>query len=79
MAKVRAAVQVDDHRIEIEEFEIPKIGPDAGLLRVEACGMCGSDVEQYDGAFRQLGLRYPVIPGHEPVGYIEEVSPFSRI
>jgi threonine dehydrogenase-like Zn-dependent dehydrogenase len=74
MAKVRAAVQVDDHRIEIEEFEIPKIGPDAGLLRVEACGMCGSDVEQYDGAFRQLGLRYPVIPGHEPVGYIEEVG-----
>jgi D-arabinose 1-dehydrogenase-like Zn-dependent alcohol dehydrogenase len=74
MAKVRAAVQVDDRRIEIEEFELPKIGPDAGLLRVEACGMCGSDVEQYDGAFGQLGLRYPVIPGHEPVGYIEEVG-----
>jgi len=67
-------VQVDDRRIEIDEFELPKIGPDAGLLRLEACGMCGSDVEQYDGAFRQLGLRYPVIPGHEPVGYIEEVG-----
>ena len=65
MAKARAAVQVDDRRIEIKEFDLPKIGPDAGLLRLEACGMCGSDVEQYDGAFRQLGLRYPVIPGHE--------------
>ena len=74
MARARAAVQVDDRRIEIDEFELPKIGPDAGLLRLEACGMCGSDVEQYDGAFRQLGLRYPVIPGHEPVGYIEEVG-----
>jgi D-arabinose 1-dehydrogenase-like Zn-dependent alcohol dehydrogenase len=58
---------VDDRRIEIEEFELPKIGPDAGLLQVEACGMCGSDVEQYDGAFGQLSLRYPVIPVHEPV------------
>jgi D-arabinose 1-dehydrogenase-like Zn-dependent alcohol dehydrogenase len=44
------------------------------LLRVKACGMCDSDAEQYDGAFGQLGLRYPVIPGHEPVGYIEEVG-----
>ena len=52
MAKVRAAVQVDDRRIEIQEFELPKIGPDAGLLRVEACGMCGSDVEQYDSSAR---------------------------
>ena len=51
-------MQVDDRRIEIDEFDIPKIAPDAGLLRLEACGMCGSDVEQYDGAFRQIGLRY---------------------
>lgn len=74
MAKVRAAVQVDDRRIELQEFEMPKIGPEEGLLRVEACGMCGSDVEQYDGAFKALGLKYPIIPGHEPFGYIEEVG-----
>ncbi len=36
--------------------------------------MCGSDLEQYHGAFRALGLAYPVIPGHEPVGHIEEVG-----
>lgn len=74
MAKVRAAVQVDDRRIEIQEFELPKIGPQDGLLRIEACGMCGSDVEQYDGALKPLGLNYPVIPGHEPLGHIEEVG-----
>ena len=74
MAKVRAAVQVDDRRIEIQEFELPKIGPEEGLLRIEACGMCGSDVEQYDGALKPLGLNYPVIPGHEPLGYIEELG-----
>ena len=74
MAKVRAAVQVGDRRIEIQEFELPKIGPDEGLLKIEACGMCGSDVEQYDGSLKALGINYPVIPGHEPLGHIEEVG-----
>ena len=74
MAKVRAAVQIADRRIEIQEFELPKIGPEDGLLKIEACGMCGSDVEQYDGAFKSIGLNYPVVPGHEPLGYIEEVG-----
>jgi threonine dehydrogenase-like Zn-dependent dehydrogenase len=74
MAKARAAVQVDDRRFELQAFDLPKIGPDDGLLRIEACGMCGSDVEQYDGAFKPLGVRYPVIPGHEPFGFIEELG-----
>jgi threonine dehydrogenase-like Zn-dependent dehydrogenase len=47
--------------------------PDARLLRVEACGMCGSDVEQYDlRQFELLDLNSAVV--HEPVGYIEEVG-----
>lgn len=72
--KARAAVQVADRRYEIEEFELPPIGPDAALLRVDACGMCGSDVEQYDGGFAALGVTYPLIPGHEPVGTIAEIG-----
>ncbi|MEU6561603.1 zinc-dependent alcohol dehydrogenase [Nocardia nova] len=70
----RAAVQVADRRYEIQEFELPPIGPDAALLRVDACGMCGSDVEQYDGGFAALGVTYPLIPGHEPVGTIAEIG-----
>ncbi|UKD57670.1 zinc-binding dehydrogenase [Amycolatopsis sp. FU40] len=73
--KARAAVQVADRRFEIEEFEVPRIGPDEALLRVDACGMCGSDVEQYDGGFAALGVTYPVIPGHEPIGTIAEIGP----
>ncbi|MFF0488635.1 zinc-binding dehydrogenase [Nocardia sp. NPDC004068] len=72
--KARAAVQVADRRYEIEEFDLPVIGPDAALLRVDACGMCGSDVEQYDGGFAALGVGYPLIPGHEPVGTIAEIG-----
>ena len=53
-------------------FELPEIGDDDGLLRVEACGLCGTDHEQYTG---QLHPGRPFIPGHETVGILEEVGP----
>jgi len=53
------------------EFPLPAIGADDALLRVEACGICGSDYEQYDGAVR---VPFPLIPGHEPLGTIEEIG-----
>jgi threonine dehydrogenase-like Zn-dependent dehydrogenase len=69
---VRAAVQVGPRQIEVREFDRPAIGPDDGLLRIERCGICGSDVEQFKG---ELGRRsYPCIPGHEPLGIIEEIG-----
>src|ERR1700740_3248699 len=70
---IRAVVQTGPRRREIREFPRPVIGPeDGGLLRVEACGICGSDVEQYRGNLGQQWL--PMVPGHEPLGIIEEVS-----
>jgi threonine dehydrogenase-like Zn-dependent dehydrogenase len=73
--KSRVMVQVADRRFELDEREVPKVGADEALLRIEACGLCGSDVEQYKGHFVEKGIvRYPVIPGHEPVGILEEVG-----
>ena len=73
--KSRVMVQVADRRIEPDEHEVPPVGPKEALLRVEACGLCGSDVEQYRGNFAAKGImRYPVIPGHEPVGRIAEIG-----
>src|SRR5262245_45857997 len=69
---VRAAVQLGPRQIEIREFPRPRIGPDHGLLRVEANGICGSDVETYKG---HLGSHpEPFIHGHEPMGSIEELG-----
>ncbi|GAB2997928.1 alcohol dehydrogenase catalytic domain-containing protein [Amycolatopsis acidiphila] len=70
---VRAAVQTGPRSIEIREFPRPRIGPDDGLLRVEANGICGSDVETFRGhmGYRERG---PFIPGHEPLGVIEELG-----
>lgn len=69
---VRAAVQVAPREIEIREFPRPEIGADDGLLRVEANGICGSDVEMYRGHL-PMG-RLPLIPGHEPLGVVEEIG-----
>ncbi|HXW43491.1 MAG TPA: zinc-binding dehydrogenase [Streptosporangiaceae bacterium] len=69
---VPAAVQVGPGKIEMREFPRPAIGPDEGLLRVEANGICGSDVETYRGHLG--GPRPAFIPGHEPLGIIEEVG-----
>jgi threonine dehydrogenase-like Zn-dependent dehydrogenase len=73
---VRAAVQVAPRVIEVREFPRPKIGPDDGLLRVEANGICGSDVEMYKGHLGAMARENPkpFIPGHEPLGVIEEVG-----
>ena len=68
---VRAVVQTAPRTIELREFPRPKIGPDDGLLRVEANGICGSDVEPYKGhLFRGSAF----VPGHEPMGIIEEIG-----
>ena len=69
---VRAMVQTAPERLELRTFDRPSIGEDDALLRVEACGICGTDAETFNGS---TPLRYPVIPGHEPVGRIEEIGP----
>ncbi|MGO2110411.1 MAG: zinc-dependent alcohol dehydrogenase [Pseudoclavibacter sp.] len=70
---VRAAVQTAPRTIEMREFPRPVTGAEDGLLRVEANGICGSDVEIFRGAMSE-GRRPAFIPGHEPVGIIEELG-----
>jgi len=77
---VRAAVLLKPKTLEHREFPRPAIGSDDALLRIEACGICGSDYEQYEGAAPQHEdyTQYPVIPGHEPLGLIEEIGAGAR-
>jgi alcohol dehydrogenase len=51
---------------------VPEIGDGDGLLRIEACGLCGTDHEQYTGA---LPAGFPFVPGHEAIGVVEEIGP----
>jgi threonine dehydrogenase-like Zn-dependent dehydrogenase len=77
---VRAAVLVRPKTIEFREFARPAIGRDDALLRLEACGICGSDYEQYEGVapHHEDYTQYPAIPGHEPLGIIEEIGAEAR-
>jgi len=79
-ARVPAMVLTKPKTLEAREFARPAIGADDGLLRIEACGICGSDYEQYEGAQPQHEdyTPYPVIPGHEPLGIIEEIGADAR-
>ncbi len=51
---------------------LPEIGDDDGVLRVEACGLCGTDHEEYTG---HLAAPYAFIPGHEVIGVVERAGP----
>src|SRR4029079_10620857 len=59
-------------RLTPRSFPRPKIGDDDALLRVEACGLCGTDHEEYTG---ELFPGYAFVPGHETIGILEEVGP----
>jgi threonine dehydrogenase-like Zn-dependent dehydrogenase len=70
-----AMAQVADRQFDLIRHEVPPVRADEALLRVEACGLCGSDLEQYRGKMVASGaIHYPIIPGHEPVGIIEELG-----
>ena len=70
----------DLKKLEIQDSPIPHFSKNEVLIRVKACGICGSDVHGYDGS---SGRRIPpLIMGHEAAGLIEEcgseVSGFSK-
>jgi D-arabinose 1-dehydrogenase-like Zn-dependent alcohol dehydrogenase len=73
MAKMKA-VQVPKAGgdFEIVERDIPQPGPGQVRIRVQACGVCHSDVLTKEGGWP--GLTYPRVPGHEIAGVIDEVG-----
>ncbi|MEM8710019.1 MAG: NAD(P)-dependent alcohol dehydrogenase [Planctomycetota bacterium] len=68
---MKAAVFVEPGRIELQDHQIPDIGPNDALVRITTTTICGTDVHILKG-------EYPVEPGlvigHEPVGVIERLG-----
>jgi alcohol dehydrogenase len=71
-ARARALVLEAPRNLVVREFPVPVVGDDDALVRVAACGLCGTDHEQYTG---ELGGGFAFIPGHETVGTIEAIGP----
>jgi threonine dehydrogenase-like Zn-dependent dehydrogenase len=70
---MRALVLSEYKHLDLREVPEPALGDDDVLVRVRACGICGSDVHGYDGS---SGRRLPpAVMGHEAAGVVERVGP----
>jgi alcohol dehydrogenase len=72
METVRALVLEAPRQLVGRALPVPELGDDDALLRVEACGLCGTDHEEFTG---ELFPGYAFVPGHEAVGVIEAIGP----
>ncbi|MEM1606431.1 MAG: alcohol dehydrogenase catalytic domain-containing protein [Fervidicoccaceae archaeon] len=66
---MRAALVKKGGGLEVAELDIPRPGDGEILVRMVACGICGTDLEKIKG-----GTETPPVLGHEVVGVIEEVG-----
>ncbi|MFC4802075.1 alcohol dehydrogenase catalytic domain-containing protein [Neobacillus sp. GCM10023253] len=67
----------EDYRV--EEVATPKAGKEEVVIKVEACGICGSDLKAFHGSQMYWGgedpwMKAPVIPGHEFYGIVAELG-----
>lgn len=73
--KSKTAFMYKPYDLRIEEVELPELEPNQALVQLGACGICGSDVECYEGLSAEgrydLG---PYTPGHEWGGKIVAVG-----
>ena len=69
---MRALLLSEYKRLSVVDMPIPAIADDEALVRVKACGVCGSDIHGYDGS---TGRRIPpLVMGHEAAGVIARVG-----
>jgi L-iditol 2-dehydrogenase len=69
---MKALVLKEYRRLSVEDVPVPEIGPEDVLVRVRACGICGSDVHGFDGSTGRR--RPPIIMGHEAAGEIAKTG-----
>jgi L-iditol 2-dehydrogenase len=70
---MRAAFMTGVNAVEVRETGEPKLDPAGAILKVEACGICGTDARTFFNG--DPGAPAPWVLGHEPVGTLEEVGP----
>ena len=67
---MKAAVVKGDSKVEIENFELSELSSKEILIKMQSCGICGSDVEKVFGKYGQPSMRL----GHEPAGEIIKIG-----
>lgn len=73
--KMKAGVMTAVGKMEIQERDIPKIQPHEVLVKLDYCGICGSDMHFFEyGKIGTVVIKPPRILGHEPGGTVVEVG-----
>lgn len=70
---VKAAVLLEPKKLEVLDYDKPKVADDALLAKIKCCGVCGTDVHKFLGYGK--GVPYPLILGHEFSGVVEQLGP----
>jgi D-arabinitol dehydrogenase (NADP+) len=68
---MKAIVYDSPRNFSYRDIAHPRVSADEVLVRVHACGLCGTDLHVHEGEF---GPRFPLIPGHEFTGEIAEIG-----
>jgi L-iditol 2-dehydrogenase len=69
---MKSLVLTEYKKLEVKDMPVPEVGPGDVRVKVDSCGICGSDVHGYDGS---SGRRIPpIIMGHEAAGVVESVG-----
>lgn len=74
MTQNRAAFVLEDRRMEMGPVSDPQLGPADVLIKMEYCGVCGSDVHFYEHGQPGYPDVYPFVLGHEGAGEIIDVG-----
>ena len=72
--KTKSAVFYGKHDLRIEERVLPTVGEQDVLIRVMACGICGTDVHIYEGDKGAADCNPNTVLGHEFSGVIEQIG-----
>jgi threonine dehydrogenase-like Zn-dependent dehydrogenase len=73
---VRTLVYAEPHRMELRDAPVPDPGPTEVVVKVEAAGVCGSDLHGYLG--KSLNRKPPLVMGHEFAGVVASVGEAVR-
>jgi D-arabinose 1-dehydrogenase-like Zn-dependent alcohol dehydrogenase len=75
MDTCRAAVITAHNKpLEIQRVPIPELDPGSLLVKIAASTLCGTDVHRWHGPLESSRDSLPIITGHEPCGYVEEIA-----
>ena len=71
---MKASYFLGDKKFEVRDLPLPEIGEQDVLVRVAACGVCGTDVHIYHGSKGSTDVKPPVVLGHELAGEVEKIG-----